>query len=287
MMKMRFYIGGAPSFRLDLDAVPFDPVGAWGRFIAEYTTRFAPIKQHINQIINDPDATETEKANAKQDRTLQERYLQIISDMYAEILETGVVPNPVVFTQQNANSGLYKWSVDNKIYVADINFPLPEQLVTETWTFVTSEHFDIKMSLPVRGNDTNTMTPFGSLNPPGTITGDWGVKQGSGSWASTWKVRFEDAKGNLTAKEWTFDYTTSQNYAPTMKTSGTIPTVTSGSQIPCGNRQTGVPGFICGELTTVALPGASVSDPWDYYNDYILTQITTTTNAVFPNGYTP
>lgn len=287
MMKMRFYIGGAPSFRMDLDAVPFDPVGAWGRFVAEYTTQFVPIKQHINQIINDPDATETEKANARQDLTIQGRCLQIVNDKYEEIQQTGVVPTSWTIDAQTAGSALYRWS-DNNIYPVSINYPIAESEITSRITFATSQHFNVGLTFNryPSGQEHYKMVSHEISMPPSGVSSAWyGIKAKGGQpgdWGWTFGYIATDTMGNLTS---TSD---SKTYGPPnamIQLSGdTIPNIYPGRSCGIGADVT-LP--IGGYYISVLLPGATVDDPWDYYNNYILPQITTATNAVFPNGYTP
>lgn len=259
-------------------------VQEWDIFTSDYSVQMETKRQELQQILNNPDVSQSEKDKARADYAQQQRFYELVRAENNQIQISGIAPDSWTIPAQNANSGLYTWSGDGQTYNCNITFPLPTQLVTETWTFATSEHFEIQMTLPVRGNDTNTMIPFGSLNPPDAVTGDWGVKQGTGSWAGTWRFLFTDAKNNLTSKYWEIAYETSQVYAPLMKISGTIPTVTAGSQIPCGNRQTGIPSFICGQFITVSMPGDTVSNPWDYYNTEILPDIDPD-NAAFPDGY--
>lgn len=261
-------------------------VQEWDAFTSDYGAKMETKRQELQQILNDPDATQAEKNRARADYAQQQRFYEMVRAKNNEIQISGIAPDTWTIPSQNANSGLYIWSGDGQTYNCNITFPLPTQAVTETWTFATSEHFDIQLTLPVRANDTNTLIPFGSLNPPDTVTGDWGVKQGTGSWAGTWRFLFTDSKNNLTSKYWEIAYETSQVYAPTMKISGTIPTVTAGSQIPCGNRQTGIPGFICGQFITVSMPGDTVTNPWDYYNSEILPDVDPD-NAAYPDGYNP
>ena len=263
-----------------------DKMQMWADYTQAYETQMALKRQELNQVLNDQTKTQEEKDKVRQDFTKQQRYLELVSAKNAEIQTTGSVPASFAIEAQSANSGLYTWSADSKIYPVIVNCPLNSQLVTETWTFATSEHFEIKMSLPQRGNDTNRMIPFGTLDPPSTTSGYWGVKQDtSGTWLYTWKVRFEDTKGSLTAKEWTFDYTSSSVYAPIMQVSGSVPTITAGGQVPCGSTMSGIP-FLCGQLITVSMPEATVTEPWDYYNNYVLPDLAAG-NAAFPTGYTP
>lgn len=263
-----------------------DKMQLWADYTQAYETQMTLKRSELNQVLNDQTKTQEEKDKVRQDFTKQLRYLELVRAKNAEIQTTGIVPTSIAIEAQNANSGLYTWSADGKIYPVIVNCPLNSQLVTETWTFAASEHFEIKMSLPQRGNDTNRMIPFGTLDPPSTTNGYWGVKQDtSGTWLYTWKVRFEDTKGSLTAKEWTFDYTSSSVYAPVMQVSGSVPTITAGGQVPCGSTMSGIP-FFCGQLITVSMPEATVTEPWDYYNNYILPDIAAG-NAAFPTGYAP
>lgn len=261
-------------------------VQEWDAFASDYGVQMETKRRELQQILNDPDASQADKNKARADYAQQQRFYEMVRAENNQIQISGVAPDTWTIPAQNANSGLYIWSGDGQTYNCNITFPLPTQAVTETWSFATSEHFDIQLTLPIRANDTNTLTPFGSLNPPDTLTGDWGVKQGTGSWAGTWRFLFTDAKNNLTSKYWEIAYETSQVYAPLMKISGTIPTVTAGTQIPCGNRQTGIPDFICGQFITVSMPGDAVENPWDYYNSEILPDIDPD-NAAFPDGYNP
>lgn len=263
-----------------------DNMQLWADYTQAYETQMALKRQELNQVLNDQTKTQEEKDKVRQDFTKQQRYLELVRAKNAEIQTTGIVPASIAIEAQNVNSGLYTWSVDSKIYPVTVNCPLDTKLVTETWTFASSEHFSIKMSLPVRTNNTNSMVPFGTLDPTSITTGYWGVKQDpAGSWVGTWKVRFEDEKNNLTAKEWTFDYTSSSVYAPVMQVSGSVPTIIAGGQVPCGSTISGIP-FLCGQLITVSMPAATVTEPWDYYNNYILTDIAAG-NAAFPTGYAP
>lgn len=290
MMKMRFYIGGAPSFRLDLDAVPFDPVGAWGDYITAYETQLAAMKMSVDDIVNGS-GTSADKAAAAVDYAKQRQHLRNLKSVFAGIEQAGSCPEDVTFGIGGAVFA-YNSNVDNRIHLlhldqqnssGDINhesIPIGTFLVSDQFTISATASYDY--ASPSASADNVSFGFYTATSSGGNVE-----------------------NGVLCSKNLTYWHRLVYTATGNVFNGGLYDTVFTNSNksnqiwgYPCdlsnlrydinpASSKVGVP-ISAGHISQITLAEHTVNgtEPWDYYNSYILPDITAG-NAIFPNGYTP
>lgn len=264
-------------------------VQEWDDFTQDAADKLEAQRQNMETILNDPQVSQTRKDEALANYEKQKRFYDLLAAKNAEIQITGIAPVSWTIDAQDINSALYQWRDDGNKYPVEIHYPLAGKLVTEEWVYATSEHFTIKMKFTQRGNNTNHMVEYSWNMPPDAShnPGFFGVKPDTNdTWLYYWTVQFSDEKGNLTSKNWTWGYSSSDVYSPMMSVHyNDIPVIGSGDVIPCGSPSAAIP-IIAGYMIVVSIPQATVEDPWDYYNEELMPDINPD-DRMYPNGYDP
>lgn len=263
-------------------------VQEWDDFTQDAAQKLETARQNMEDVLNS-DASQARKDEARANYEKQKRYYDLLAAKNAEIQITGIAPVSWTIDAQDINSAVYQWREDGNKYPVEIHYPLAGKVVTEEWVYATSEHFSIKMKFTQRGNSTNHMVEYSWNIPPDASNnpGYFGLKPDTNdSWLYYWTVEFSDTKGNLTSKNWTWGYSSSDIYSPMMSVNyNTIPTIGVGDVIPCGSPGGAIP-IIAGNMLVVSIPQATVEDPWDYYNDELMPDINPD-DRMYPNGYEP
>lgn len=264
-------------------------VQEWDDFTQDAAQKLETARQNMENVLNDPSASQARKEEARTNYQKQKMYYDQLAAKNEEVQLSGIAPVSWTVDAETAGSALYQWS-DSKYYPVEVGYPLSGKL-SDTFKFVSSEHFDIEVSYTYPSAATNNAMVSKTSNypPSGINIGYFGLQPGTGgSWIGYFSWTARDLKGNLTSVTKNFNYDSGYTPHPCCAISPTtIPSLYAGRSVGIGTWNGDVQTqLIAGGYIDVSIPAGTVDDPWDYYNDILMPTINPD-DRMYPNGYEP
>lgn len=271
-------------------------VNDWQNYVNDYETKMDALEAKLNEKLNDPNVSAEEKTQARTDYERQKKYLEWVKQENETIQQTGVAPDSIMVPAMQSGSGAYYWNVDGewKLFNAHLNVPMNGGKITEEYTFIEAEHFNIVWRLynPPSGIENNYVKHMeGSGWPPTTYAAAFGLQADYDAAPGVWTKYFHweaiDTKGNLTRVVGSWDYSSSYVWFPCIGVSVTPPQISAGDSCGVGswNGQSGNSQRRAGSFISISIDGGEAANPWDFYDDNI--KPTDPDNAAFPDGWSP
>lgn len=278
----------------------------WDKTIEDYENNFAPIKQHLEAVINDPNATDEEKAQASLDLHKQESYLNQLKanrDRLQSLVDAGQpLPSTVNFDVSGGALLCKKFNdPTNTIYPV---YQDPYQLGKDTVVLFSTDFAQLAIKVEGTNGEFEIQSTVSSDIPKSGYTyHEKGVKlkgKYSGQYADFISYEYQDQNtpryfATITGQSASFGgdgtarYTQGQTVLEENFDLGQVPVLTVIDYLP-----------YIGYTNNLAELNASIGygieydcgnedvpteTPWDYYNDNIKDDISNPDNAVFPDGY--
>lgn len=263
-------------------------VQEWEDFTQDAAQKLETARQNMENVLNDPDASQARKDEARTNYEKQKRYYELLAAKNQEVQQSGVAPVSWTIPAQNFGSGVYRWS-DNELYPVTLGYPLNGG-ISDSFRFASAEHFEIVVTYtyPGAGRD-NQLESMTANFPPDTQDGSFGLKPAAGgSWSGNFSWTAQDTKGNLTNTTNSFSYTSGYAPHPCIGVARSdFPSIAAGRTVGVGSWNGDIVSRnICGSYVSVTIPAGTVTDPWDYYNDILMSTINPD-DRMYPGGYNP
>lgn len=264
-------------------------VQEWDDFTQDAAQQLETVRQNMENVLNDPQASQARKDEARANYEKQKMYYEQLAAKNEEVQLSGIAPVSWTVDAQSKGSCVYQWS-DNKYYPVELGYPLSGKL-SDSFKFASAEHFEIVVNYTYpAGSANNSMVSKESSFPPSGInSGFFGIEPGSGG---TWMYNFswtaQDTKGNLTSTTASFSWDSSYVKHPCIAVGASnIPSLYAGRTVGVGTWNGDVSAqLIAGGYISVSIDQATVDDPWDYYNDILMPDINPD-DRMYPEGYEP
>lgn len=271
-------------------------VNDWQNYVNDYETKMDALEARLNEKLNDPNVSAEEKTQARTDYERQKKYLEWVKQENETIQQTGVVPDSIMVPAMESGSGAYYWNVDGqwKLFNAHLNVPMNGGKITEEYTFIEAEHFNIVWRLynVPSGIENNYVKHLEASGwPPTTFGSYFGLQADTTTAPGVWTKYFYweaiDTKGNLTRQVGSWDYSSSYVWFPSIGVTTTPPRISAGDVCGIGswNGQSGNSQYRAGSFISISIDGGEAANPWDFYDDNI--KPTDPDNAAFPDGWSP
>lgn len=271
-------------------------VNDWQNYVNNYEAKMNALETRLNEKLNDPNVSAEEKTQARADYERQKKYLEWVKQENETIQQTGIVPDSIMVPAMQSGSGAYYWNVDGqwKLFNARLNVPMNGGKITEEYTFIEAEHFNIVWRLynPPSGIENNYVKHMEASGwPPTTYASAFGLQAdfetAPGVWTKYFYWEAIDTKGNLTRQTGSWDYSSSYVWFPCIGVSVTPPQISAGEVCGIGswNGQSGNSQYRVGSFISISIDGGEAANPWDFYDDNI--KPTDPNNAAFPDGWSP
>lgn len=291
-MDIKFRVDKDASFTLsvDYDAEPLTPQQMWGNYITAYETRIAALKTDIDDIVNGAGAS-ADKAEAAIDYAKQRQHLRNLKAVYAGIAQSGSVPSDVTFGIGGAVFA-YNSNVDNRIHLlhldqqnssGDINhesIPIGTFLVSDQFTISATASYDY--ASPSASADNVSFGFYTATSSGGNVENGVLCSKNLTYWHRlVYTATGNVFNGGLYDQVFTNSNKSNQIWGYPCDLSSLRHDIN-----PTSSKVT-MP-ISAGHISQITLAEHTVDGvtPWDYYNSYVLPDISPD-NAVFPNGYTP